>query len=73
MSRAALVRKVSKLQAITVERGATRAEAAAAASLARRLARRLGNPRDPTIEGAVTPGGGHSPGVRVVIVSRMGH
>jgi hypothetical protein len=60
--------RLRKLEAMTVERGATPAEAAAAARQARRLIRRFGLPtRTP---GPEPRGGACAPGVHVVIVRR---
>ena len=70
MSGGELMAKVRKLEAITVERGASPAEAATASVLARRLLRQIRrrSDRDPTLRASA-----HSvlaPGVHVQTVSR---
>jgi hypothetical protein len=67
MSHEEALAKVSRLKAVTVERGATPAEAAAAASLAQRLMRQIAHRR----ESVVTQQNRYSalaPGVHVTIV-----
>ena len=64
--------KVAKLKAVTVERGATPAEAATAASLARRLMSRIAHRSYSDITARVTSPSVLAPGVHVNIVSRRG-
>jgi hypothetical protein len=61
--------KVAKLKAVTVERGATPAEAATAASLSRRLVRRSGRQRPRSARPPATRPSVLAPGVHVVIQS----
>jgi hypothetical protein len=67
MSRNALVAKLLKLEAITVERGASEAEAATAALLAQRLIRQLAGQGDPDVTSRAGRYLGLSPGVHVRI------
>jgi len=84
MSHKEVVAKVRKLQAMTVERGASPAEAATAASLARRLVGQLAHRHEPDVASSAAyrygrDGLGHAerhsalaPGVHVSVVSRKG-
>jgi Protein of unknown function (DUF2786) len=63
------VAKVIKLRAVTVERGATPAEAATAASLSRRLMSRIAHRSGPDITAHGTRPSPLAPGVHVITVS----
>ena len=65
MSREEALAKVGRLKAVTVERGATPAEAATAASLAQRLLSQIAHHGDSDI---IAYAACHAPGVRVEIV-----
>jgi hypothetical protein len=69
MSRKALLAKVIKLRAMTEERGASPAEAAAAASLARRLTHEIRRRHDADM---ATRRCSLAPGVHVVVVAASG-
>jgi hypothetical protein len=64
--------KVGKLKAVTVEHGATPAEAATAASLAGRLISRIARRSGSDTTAHATPHRALAPGVHVDIVSRTG-
>jgi hypothetical protein len=72
MSHKDVVAKVGKLNAVTVERGATPSEAATAASLARRLISQIAHRSDSDITAHATSRCALAPGVHVNIVSRTG-
>jgi hypothetical protein len=61
--------KVRKLEAVTVARGASPAEAATAASLARRLILQLAHRNDPDVRACAARRSGLAPGVHVTILS----
>jgi hypothetical protein len=67
MSHEEALAKVGRLRAVTVERGATPAEAATAASLARRLIRQLLDQSGSGITPRAAERGALAPGVHVVI------
>jgi hypothetical protein len=69
MSRKALLAKVVKLRAITEERGASPAEAANAASLARRLTREIRRRRDADTAIRGVRRAPRAPGVHVDVVA----
>lgn len=64
--------KVAKLRAVTVERGATPAEVATAASLSRRLISRIAHPSGSGITAHATRPSALAPGVHVIIASGRG-
>jgi aryl-alcohol dehydrogenase-like predicted oxidoreductase len=65
MSREEALAKVGRLRAVTVERGATPAEAATAASLAQRILSQIAHLGNSDITAYAAR---HAPGVRVEIV-----
>lgn len=67
MSHEEALAKVGRLRAVTVDRGATPAEAATAAALAQRLLRQIADRRDPVMAPA-SRHSGPAPGVHVEIL-----